>query len=965
MTVDDFQFADILKGKRIKLTLKTASYLGVVQRINPNKTVVLADVVNDQNGRKFPGLKMFFGHEIVNDDDEGDEEFINFVVIDGFHEKFGPAMMHIKKQQVIGVGADGVEVFQHRKLCWLQIATKNKVYLFDILLLGARAFKNGLSMILENEHILKVIHDCRDIAGCLTVQFGVNLINVFDTQVADVMCFYSETGGFLPDRVSTLQEVVSLHLKVPSSRLSSLQMKSQLTKEEREMWYKRPCPVPLLKVMALSAIHLQPLRLVLLDALMTDYVGLVGSYLNSSHIQPGEMEHISMVLGSGVFEVDLHQFENTRGLLANGLSCGRTAGCRTFFRVCLKNYQTVGSPGNFLFGRGTTPVLGTNSFSIQQDGRLRLPLNFTWPGAFSLVIEAWHCPASDLPGDTTNPEFLISSFAIQKQLGIGHEWSQDVQTGTQTELRYSYRFICNENYYGDTCSKICAPRDDHFGHYTCKPDGQIACLPGWKGEYCQEPICLEGCSERNGNCTLPGECKCREGWQGLFCDVCKRHPFCKHGTCEDSWQCTCKEGWGGLFCDQDLNYCTHHRPCANGATCMNTGQGSYTCTCLPGFNGVNCDSEVRECDSQPCRNGGRCLDTESGYRCACPQGFEGTHCEHRMLTCADTPCFHKGKCRERDNGRTYMCECPAGYTGLNCEKKVDKCTSLQCTNGGHCVIHGNLRLCSCRSGFTGLRCEININECAMNPCANGSTCIDRINDYTCTCPPGYKGRNCDKPTDRCASQPCLNGGTCTAGAKGQPTCVCPAHYSGPQCQSYDVPSAITPSPNIGWVSSDRLSWAAISLGVGLVALLVLLCMVAVVVRHVKKQRNRERDSETMNNLSKADFQKENLISTLELKNTNKKIDLEVDCPREKSNHKHINHYHLDYKTSKGYKGELSLLGKDENCEKTIEDKMPLSRMYSERPECRISTICSSRDSVYQSVFVIAEEKNECVIATEV
>lgn len=57
---------------------------------------------------------------------------------------------------------------------------------------------------------------------------------------------------------------------------------------------------------------------------------------------------------------------------------------------------------------------------------------------------------------------------------------------TQTELRYSYRFICNDNYYGDTCSKICTPRDDRFGHYTCKSDGQIACLPGWKGEYCQE-----------------------------------------------------------------------------------------------------------------------------------------------------------------------------------------------------------------------------------------------------------------------------------------------------------------------------------------------------------------------------------------------------------------------------------------------------------------------------------------------
>ena len=88
--------------------------------------------------------------------------------------------------------------------------------------------------------------------------------------------------------------------------------------------------------------------------------------------------------------------------------------------------------------------------------------------------------------DTTNPEFLIGSFAIHKQLGIGHEWSQGEPSRAQTELRYSYRFICKDNYYGDTCSKICAPRDDHFGHYTCKTDGQIACLSGWKGEYCQE-----------------------------------------------------------------------------------------------------------------------------------------------------------------------------------------------------------------------------------------------------------------------------------------------------------------------------------------------------------------------------------------------------------------------------------------------------------------------------------------------
>lgn len=91
-----------------------------------------------------------------------------------------------------------------------------------------------------------------------------------------------------------------------------------------------------------------------------------------------------------------------------------------------------------------------------------------------------------IPADINNPALLISYFSIQRKLEVGNEWSQDVQSGGQTELRYSYRFICIENYYGDSCSKICAPRDDRFGHYTCNPEGQISCLPGWKGEYCEE-----------------------------------------------------------------------------------------------------------------------------------------------------------------------------------------------------------------------------------------------------------------------------------------------------------------------------------------------------------------------------------------------------------------------------------------------------------------------------------------------
>nr|XP_020469556.1 piRNA biogenesis protein EXD1 isoform X2 [Monopterus albus] len=227
-------------------------------------------------------------------DDDDKEEHIKFVVINEFHEKFGPAVLEIQKQHVIGVGAEGVEAFKQGRMCWLQIATENKVYLFDMLLLGAQAFKNGLSMILEDNRILKVIHDCRAIAGYLISQFGIKLTNIFDTQVADVVCFHSETGGFLPNRVGTLEQVVRLRLKVPSSQLLFLQMKSQLTKEERKVWYKRPCPVPLLKVLALSVVHLRPLRQVLLHTFMSDYMALVDSYLSSSYYEPDELEQINM-----------------------------------------------------------------------------------------------------------------------------------------------------------------------------------------------------------------------------------------------------------------------------------------------------------------------------------------------------------------------------------------------------------------------------------------------------------------------------------------------------------------------------------------------------------------------------------------------------------------------------------------------------------------------------------------------
>ncbi|XP_036911934.1 piRNA biogenesis protein EXD1 [Sturnira hondurensis] len=333
----DYHFLNQILWRRVKLTLVCGVFEGVLQHVDPNKIVVLKKVKNVETGRSIPGVKMFFGHEIVNVellDEAGqtslgeksssvspntesarmdkmkneelsacelpsafeapsasllndlkyslsEEEEVTYTVVDQFQQKFGAAMLHIKKQSVLGVAAEGANVCRHGKLCWLQVATNSRVYLFDIFLLGSRAFNNGLQMVLEDKRILKVIHDCRWLSDCLSHQYGIVLNNVFDTQVADVLQFSMETGGFLPNCISTLQESLIRHLEVAPKNLFFLEDRQKLIRENTEVWFTRPLPPSLLKILALEATYLLPLRLVLLDEMMSDLTTLVDGYLNT------------------------------------------------------------------------------------------------------------------------------------------------------------------------------------------------------------------------------------------------------------------------------------------------------------------------------------------------------------------------------------------------------------------------------------------------------------------------------------------------------------------------------------------------------------------------------------------------------------------------------------------------------------------------------------------------------------
>lgn len=99
---------------------------------------------------------------------------------------------------------------------------------------------------------------------------------------------------------------------------------------------------------------------------------------------------------SGHFEMQVLSMQNLNGELQSGACCdgARDAAdrsctadeCDTFFRVCLKEYQSrVSSGGPCSYGSGSTPVIGGNTFSVKPlDGasdksRIVLPFSFAWP----------------------------------------------------------------------------------------------------------------------------------------------------------------------------------------------------------------------------------------------------------------------------------------------------------------------------------------------------------------------------------------------------------------------------------------------------------------------------------------------------------------------------------------------------------------------------------------------------------
>jgi Notch-like protein len=206
---------------------------------------------------------------------------------------------------------------------------------------------------------------------------------------------------------------------------------------------------------------------------------------------------------------------------------------------------------------------------------------------------------------------------------------------------------------------------DEDGNVVTPPPGikqvVVDCPPGFFGDLCVQCHREQHCHSR-GTCIAPerasdpavtadwrseAHCQCDPGYSTPACTTtsdCLATAACSvDNVCRRTAKC---EPTAAMFIDDACTKMT------NQACELETDPtGEQKCDFTPSGNDW-CFQDDNECDSNPCQNGGVCLDSSDTTKVA---------------------------------PATYVCECVPGWSGSRCQDDQDECASGPCLNGATCV----------------------------------------------------------------------------------------------------------------------------------------------------------------------------------------------------------------------------------------------------------------------------------------
>ncbi|KAL4230381.1 nucleic acid binding [Mactra antiquata] len=266
-TINDSQRNNCIMGKKHEpphlARLQNVNYQSLVLK---TKKTELTSSGSENNGSS--GIEQ----DVLPQSDE-------YTIISKLSNTFYEAMAYIRKYSIIGVSVEGVVIGRAGKLCWFQIAVPDHIFLFDVLSIGKACFDEGIKELLETEDILKVFHDCRMVSDMLHHQYNIKLVNVFDTQVANVFVYRLKHHQDWPRYVEGLSSCLFSHMNLSVEDVNWSVVREQKREEDEMVWMERPPQRHIVEAAVKNVKHLLELRTILMEKMMEEYVAGVNIYL--------------------------------------------------------------------------------------------------------------------------------------------------------------------------------------------------------------------------------------------------------------------------------------------------------------------------------------------------------------------------------------------------------------------------------------------------------------------------------------------------------------------------------------------------------------------------------------------------------------------------------------------------------------------------------------------------------------